>query len=309
MEKTLLLGNGINNVGHSPYSWARLIRELIDFAARGSKVPAVRRISLEGGKPFTLLYEELIAIACCSERLDEARIKDFIAEKSTYLVSNPVYEAIGKLGIGHVLTTNYEGLLVEAFGGDFDGAPNEGVVNEAMYSVFRHRNIGGTRVWYVHGEATRPRSINLGYEHYVGQLQRMRNYLVTGTVYESLSIEPLAKRLKADPNHETLSWIDLFLTHDVHILGLTMDFVEIDLWWILTYRSRLMARRVSNPATAKGSYIPKNRVTYYIPGAFVKGAARKLEVLKALGVTVVPIGAGKDDTGYYVKAVRRIAGG
>ena len=34
-------------------------------------------------------------------------------------------------------------------------------------------------------------------------------------------------------------WSDLFFTHDIHIVGLTLDVCEIDLWWLLTYRAQL----------------------------------------------------------------------
>ena len=35
------------------------------------------------------------------------------------------------------------------------------------------------------------------------------------------------------------SWLNLFFTHDIYIVGLTLDPCEIDIWWLLTYRAYL----------------------------------------------------------------------
>jgi hypothetical protein len=36
------------------------------------------------------------------------------------------------------------------------------------------------------------------------------------------------------------SWVNDFFTKDMHILGLGLDYTEIDLWWLLTYRTRML---------------------------------------------------------------------
>ena len=41
-------------------------------------------------------------------------------------------------------------------------------------------------------------------------------------------------------NFAVKSWIDHFFFSNVHILGLGLDFSEIDLWWILDRRKRLI---------------------------------------------------------------------
>lgn len=55
------------------------------------------------------------------------------------------------------------------------------------------------------------------------------------------------------------SWVDLFFTHDIYILALTLDTNEIDLWWLLTYRAFLY---YSNDAGLKS--IMKNRVKIFL---------------------------------------------
>jgi len=141
-------------------------------------------------------------------------------------------------------------------------------------------------------------SINLGFEHYGGQLQQMRNYVVSGTTYSSPQAPrlPLLRRLKQGPI-KTHSWLDLFFTCDVHILGLSLDFVETDLWWLLTYRARQKYQRNTIP-------VPNN-LYYYIPEEFVKSATFKLDMLRANDVQVTAISA-PNKTAYYREVLKRI---
>lgn len=92
------------------------------------------------------------------------------------------------------MTTNYDYTLQGT-----NLLKNTGVVVERLYSVFRRNELNGTNYWHLHGEANQPMSINLGFEHYCGQLQNMRNYVVTGTDYVSSAVakSPLLKRLQS----------------------------------------------------------------------------------------------------------------
>jgi hypothetical protein len=123
-----------------------------------------------------------------------------------------------------------------------------------------------------------PATISLGFEHYCGQLQDLRNYVVSGTNYKTKNYhnDPLTKRLstlKGDPE----SWVDLFFTKEIHIIGLCLDFIEIDLWWLLTWRAKLMSQKRMNL---------KNSIIYYIPKKYFDFSKGKLELLQNLSVTV-----------------------
>lgn len=303
MAKALFLGNGINNVDKTAaYTWKDLLKDLIDFAATQSGNRAVRKIDLKSDKPFHLLYEEIIGTACCGPRPSETALKEFIASKAEMLPTNEIYTRIGALGLSDLITTNYEPLLAQACGGEPD-LPNSGVVKESTYGIFRHRVANGTRLWYIHGYAERPRSIILGYEQYSGMLQRMRDYVVTGPDYEKFDQPPLTKRIQHGAAFQRASWIDLFLLEDVHILGFKLDYAEMDVWWLLTYRSRLMSRgKVTRTSSA---FRPRNHVYYYIPDEYVAGSKAKLELLAGIGVTVVKIKS-KDKLAYYRRALDRI---
>ena len=43
-------------------------------------------------------------------------------------------------------------------------------------------------------------------------------------------------------SNNILSWIDLFFMSNLYIIGLGLNYEEIDLWWILTIRKRLIQK-------------------------------------------------------------------
>jgi hypothetical protein len=173
---------------------------------------------------------------------------------------------------------------------------NSGKIRESKYSIFRHNRINGTRVWHIHGECNVPGSITLGYEHYSGQLQQMRNYVVSGTNYRKKSNQkPLSSRIKTNEIfHE--SWIDLFFTRDIHIIGLALDFVETDIWWLLTYRARLLKNKRHKIA---------NKIYYYIPEKYVENSKHKIELLNSVKISIVP--NQKKGEPYYREIIESVA--
>jgi hypothetical protein len=54
---------------------------------------------------------------------------------------------------------------------------------------------------------------------------------------------------KNEKNNST--WVDIFLTNDIYILGAGLDFEELDIWWLLSYRNRELLERkndINSPA-------------------------------------------------------------
>jgi len=268
MRSILLVGNGINNL-QSAYTWSHLVRDLIDF------VGATKHIRI-AHKPFPLLYEEIVAHAVKEKHIAEAEIKAFIANKIAEFRPNEIHARVMALKLTDVLTTNYDYTLELASGvTDQKTLVNAGVVKENRYSLFRVINTKPTRIWHIHGERKSPNSIALGYEHYSGYLQLMRNYVVMGTAFAyKKHFDSLEKRLKTNTVRYD-SWVDFFFTHDVYIIGLNLDFVEMHLWWLLNYR----ARRTYATHTPQ-----KNRITYFYPAHFASRIRDKLDLLNASDV-------------------------
>lgn len=289
-NRVILVGNDINNAT-SDYSWANLLTDLISFAR-------IEAPSMEN-KPFPMFYEEIYLSSAKRYGTKENRLKAYIASKARRLVPNEIHQQILDLGIKTVLTTNYDLTLEQVVTRDVRKLKNNGFIKESLYSLFRKNTVKEIDFWHIHGSELTPQSITLGYEHYGGYLQQMRNYIVTGTKdnYKKKKFSPIQIRLREDDiAHE--SWIDYFFTNDIDIMGLNFDFVEMHLWWLLTYRARLKVTR---------SCEITNRIRYFYPKKYEQQSKHKLELFKVNDVETIPIiMGGNDRIGYYKRVLKRI---
>lgn len=289
-DVALLVGNDINNI-EDGNSWATLLNELTNYLAIDVEFP--------DDKPFPLAYEEIFFKTVKSTHFKEKDIKQFVAEHVGKIRGGKIHQQICRLGVKNIMTTNYDLSLEYALNADLKKVTNAGVIPEQKYSIFRKHVIENINFWHIHGSATVQQSITLGYEHYSGYLQYMRNYIVAGTkdTYKKQSFKPLLKRIKSK---EVLneSWLDLFFTKDIHIFALSLDFVESDLWWLLTYREKIRC---------EGKYAIDNTIFYYLPDDFLGGAKSKIDMLKSLGVVVVAVhGYLANKQLYYENVIARI---
>ncbi|HEX5170019.1 MAG TPA: SIR2 family protein [Cyclobacteriaceae bacterium] len=285
-DKVLLIGNGINNIKQN-YRWVDLINNLINY------IGASGQIRVED-KPFPMLYEEIFVEAVKNRKFKESNIKNFIAREVTNLEPNDIHEQILETGIGNILTTNYDLTLEKKYTQTPETLKNNGAVKESTFSLFRHYSINKTAFWHIHGDANIPGSITLGYEHYSGYLQQMRNYVAngTGTAYK-IRFEPLIRRLK-NKSFTPSSWVDFFFTKDVYIIGLTLDFIEIHLWWLLTFRQRLKLIKQA-PIT--------NNIIYFYPDVLAKTIQNKLDLFRSIGVTPFSVSYQENNKGRYYQSV------
>jgi hypothetical protein len=286
-EIALLVGNGVNSIS-TGISWQELLNDLIVFCN-------CNEIRQDKNKPFPLFYEEIFLTAINNQRIkDELELKRFIAENVSKINANEIHGLIRQGKPRHIMTVNYEFLLE-----GHNLLSNVGLINERLYSIFRNYKVEDVTYWHLHGDCNHPVSINLGYEHYGGQLQKMRNYVTSIPDYKTEKIvkKSLIKRLHDERGLiEIQSWIDLFFTIDIHIIGLALDFVETDLWWLLTYRARAMQKK----ATVIG-----NKIYYYIPEKYANAASFKMDLLTANGVTVIKLNKNHDIL-YYKEILKRL---
>lgn len=286
-NKVILVGNGINNL-QDTYKWKNLILDLINH------VGAKGQININK-KPFPLLYEEIFLKGAKNKAIKESQIKEFISKKISQIRHNEVHREILNYKFKHILTTNYDYNLEKSRGLKQGELKNSGIVKESKYSLFRCAKNFGSKIWHIHGECNLPRTITLGYEHYSGYLQHMRNYVATGTgdSYKR-KFKSLRKRLKAG-EVKFDSWVDFFFKKNIYIIALRLDFVEIHLWWLLTYRARMKF--------AKQMQI-RNKIIYFYPEDLTK--RNKLELLKSNDVILHPIKMKPDKNDYYFKILDRV---
>ncbi len=191
-------------------------------------------------KPFALVYEEiLLAGATPDKQSDEQEMKRRIANLVGELIPNEFHRSIANSPVKHILTTNYDYCFELA---SIHRNTRSNLQVETKYSVFRRRTIGEQSVWHIHGEVAVPNSITLGYDQYSGYLQKLRGHATAGRDSEGGSPFKRGDMEFDSVEGTTYSWLDVFLRDDIHILGLALDYTEIDLWWALTYKARLKAR-------------------------------------------------------------------
>lgn len=282
-EHVLLLGNGLNDANNKGYKWIDLIKDVVEHLK-------LKNLSVVKEKPFTLLYEEIFLTNLKETRVSEYKLKSFIAEKLKDILPSALHTKIMSLNFSDIMTTNYDYTIENSNTGVSKDLHDKGIIKQNRYSLFRHNEVNGCKVWHIHGEINKPGTILLGYEHYSGQLQQIRNYVVSGTgnSYKNYQFPPLIKLLK-NGKVENNSWLDIFFTKDIHIVGLTLDFVELDLWWLLTYRARRILEKKS-PIN--------NEITYYYPKALEDTIQYKLEMFRANEVLTKAFG-NKHDLAYY----------
>lgn len=248
---TLFLGNGVNNTGGN-LPWELLL-------SRITHTYGDQKIRITTEKPFPLLYEEIFLKKKASQNIEEIDLKKTIAEIVGDIEPNDIHERIWESGLNNILTTNYDYALQKCSKKSVKQITNTGHVKEQKYSVFRQNVIQSKRVWHVHGEVNVPNSITLGYEHYGGQLQHLRNYVVAGSTYKNSEInnQSLYSRLR-EKIEQRYSWVDSFYLDKVHVLGLRLGYEETDLWWLITNRARFFLDK-------KNHNIPMNTIIYYCP--------------------------------------------
>jgi hypothetical protein len=127
----------------------------------------------------------------------------------------------------------------------------------------------------MHGTIRNPKSIMLGLDHYCGSIGKINNYIKGNYKYsQSEKLNGLIHRLRNNECETPLSWIDLFFTHNIHIIGFGLNQDEIDIWWVLNKRQRYI-RQYENEG------IITNKIYYY--GDVTDNMAR---LLGSLGVEV-----------------------
>lgn len=303
-ENTLLLGNGFSrSVFYNVPSWG----ELFDGVTTSVQ-------------NYTILYEKYLLQKRKEGKSEEDVKRDLVTRIKNFFTGTDIRseicntgcfgEYLRKYNINNILTTNYDNgiefVLKESC--EYEEAKITDIVPEKIYSIrtyklFVHKDTGHKiKLWKIHGDLNRIRSITLGYDHYCGTLSKLSEY-IKGTYRSSTPIRYRgAMKNKCEYQiFDGISWVELFFRTDLYIAGFGLDFSEIDIWWILNKRARMMTE------------IPKikNKVVYLYNEKFEspaphkenveekKNQQAKFETLDAFNVVYYPMENDKD----YIKSI------
>lgn len=269
-KSALFIGNGLNRAMDNK-AWIDMIEEMR------------KKYDVEGTSKYTNLpleFERIYLEARKNGKVENTYnlkkdIVYFLPEVSDFTL----HKKFMALPIEDILTTNYDYYLEKAMISEFQRKNYNSHTKEIKHSLFRRIEVNNKTIWHIHGEAHCPASICLGYDQYCTYLANvidllthpkpdfckkpyLRHFLETGEVYRE-------------------TWLTKIFTHDCFILGLTMSFLETELWWILSYRMRFM---LENP-----QYGLSNRIHYFYP--VYEGACNdeQLLLLESMGVELHPI--------------------
>lgn len=307
-NKAFLIGNGINKaISNNVKSWEDLLKEL----------SSTLEIDLNNEfKPFPLTFEEILFKS--DGELDEKlpKIKEKIANTFTDTPCNNLHSRLVFSGIENILTTNYdyafEKALLNNFNNEKGKTPRS--TKETLNSVKRRtkfekipiQNNESNRlnIWHIHGEinqrlypselenTSNANSIMIGFEHYGAYMLEIQKYIKGEKSKKDKSIEEKI----LDSKYKPQSWIDFFFIGELHIAGISYDFSEQHLWWLLNYRAKQIKR---------GKVSGGNKIFYYYstapevdPGDLTKYAKQlmkkkmnkaKMDIFNSLGVETIPI--------------------
>jgi hypothetical protein len=262
LKLTAFIGNGINRaIPGNGIGWGNLLTNL-------QRINNAEHINLDNKfKPFPLSFEEIIFATFGSFDENMRTIKNNIAQAFYPAQPNLLHERIiNSRKVEDIITTNYdysfEKVLVRDFDNNGDRLPNS--TTESKHSIkrrcyFETNTELSKSIWHIHGEINHNQnftrnhysseSIQIGYDHYGEYLNEIQNYLRGRKYANQPKIED-----KLRNNIKGVSWIDKLFTDKVIILGLDLDFSEIDLWWLFNYRQKVFKR---NPNLAI------NKIVYY----------------------------------------------
>lgn len=261
--EVLLLGNGLNNAFHGT-EWHALIHKM----AQQDNLP----------EKINLPYPMQIQLATCG---DYIRILREYQEELAGLQPQGTFLAwlrqLMEMGFDDVLTTNYSYELERStFPKEMDNAKTLKRVGnmmdktkdhaETQYMLHTFNRAGENRLWHIHGEARKPKSLIIGHYEYASLLSKMKAHSdARRNAYQHLADQPLNE----------LSWVDQFILGNVYVLGFGFDPSEMDLWWLLN--------RKQNEKAEHG------KVYFYEPRKDTPFDA-KIELLKVLDVEIRDLG-------------------
>ena len=228
MGKSLLIGNGLNRSLSNSIAWSNILKEVADeyHVEYNADIP----MPLE----FERIVNKILSVHINPSKDLYLEIKKKVADKlkNVQLPQDALHYDLHNLELDAILTTNYDFLLEYVYNQGFE---YKGENKKYLFSPTSIQQ--NVKFYHLHGMISDPNSICLGYEHYIGLVQKLRQELNTkkGNIQEQMAKRQVL--LNLEPPRDT--WGERFYTSDIYILGLGLAHCETDLWWLLTHRAYL----------------------------------------------------------------------
>lgn len=232
----LIIGNGVNIFGADKERenlWENLLSQLANKHLPGP----------DGKRPDSLAFTEFYDILELKSVRNPSPVdlqRDFCKSFSSWEPRNH-HKTIVEWAINYdvpILTTNFDSLLAQAGNCTLKRSKKGGFTAyypwESYYSPYKHSLADPGKefgIWHINGLAKYRQSIRLGLTHYMGSVERARNWLRRGT--NSLFFGKNPEKWKG-----ASSWLDLIFKKPLLIFGLKLETNEVFLRWLLIERAR-----------------------------------------------------------------------
>lgn len=247
-KTTLLIGNGLNNTLDDGISWSELLK----------KIAESHNVEYNGNLPMPLEFECImnqILRTYPNPSMDVyVEIKREIASsiQKLKLEENAVHYSIPEIPTNAIMTSNYDYFLEKVYREEY--VYNGGEKSKYLFDATSKEK--GVAFYHIHGVLGNPKSICLGYEHYMGVVENLRKEI--NTKEKNVAGKMQICQALRDPKKLKGHWYEKFYTDDIHIIGLGLTESEVDIWWLITHRASILN---SNYYGIKEKLT--NKITYY----------------------------------------------
>lgn len=264
MKQTILFGNGINLLASSEFKWEHILNGI-----------GCSNLGVENYNTYK--YEAMLINQSITKKGNESLrdVESQLKKKFVINLEEQIEKAQGKLKqkyselfqlpVDYFLTTNYDDTYRNFLSINYHY--KEHTYDELAYNMRRKLQWVHDKteeciyLWPIHGTISDKKTMMLGFDHYCGSIARISNYLNNGRCSpghknkhfeeylqrnkKELDSPYIRFRMKTYPRYPKINyWVDTFFVTDVHIMGLGMSFDEIDLWWLLNKRKRLIMSNI-----------------------------------------------------------------
>lgn len=295
-ERVLFAGNGFNSMDRNYVTWTELIRLLFKkFGVYDTYI----RLFVDKVSPY--MQYELLAQAILEkngkfDEEDDEKIRLEIANlTSKSLECNNVHNLAVKT-FDQIVTLNYDSCFESAalVGGKKYPISTSKKIFQLKVDLTKEKLIDGCKtkfVWHPHGavsEKGQVGSLCMWFQTYIQNVSDIKQTLYPSRTNskESKMIYKMVDEICENGFYsgKINSWFQLFFTSDVDIIGTELSYSELDVWWVLTCRSRL----IREGKLKKGF----NRIRYFLlkPYAGEKMSEEKVSkiaLLKSMDIEIV----------------------
>jgi hypothetical protein len=231
-ELALVIGNGIHryNTSSATNSWESLLKTL------GNKYLEHKYREIPKGISLTEFYDVLdLKSGSKGQRLQQDFCSPMLTWKP-YAHHKKIVDWAKRFGCP-LLTTNFDNVLGEAGGCNLYRAKRDGFTDYYPWENYYGNSAfsdpcSDFGIWHINGMQHYHRSIRLGLSHYMGSVERARNWIHKGK----------NKRLFSGESGKSWrgknSWLQVLFNRPLLIFGLGLEENEVFLRWLLIERAR-----------------------------------------------------------------------